>query len=331
MFAARLVCLWIGAFGIAAAASGQTYMQISVGAYTAPSIINNAGTVAGVYSVYPPSKSNFRLVMFVRDADGTRRDIGPGGTSVLGGPGGMNAAGAVTGFYVDLLTGVIHGFVQDPAGNFLSFDVPSATSTRPHGINAGGAVTGSWATAPSPGSSPVPNHGFLRNADGTITSFDAPESISTAPVSINAIGVITGAYQTADGTYHGFVRDPAGDITSFDPPGSTGTFPASINYSGAITGYYKTADGLSHGFVRDAAGTITSFDGVATSINNLGAIVGVGFLRSPDGTITSLMAPACGPPIVHSPSVATSINDAGVIAGYCGGAPIIVNGWLRLP
>jgi hypothetical protein len=307
-------------------------MQISVGAYTAPSIINNAGTVAGVYSVYPPSKSNFRLVMFVRDADGTRRDIGPGGTSVLGGPGGMNAAGAVTGFYVDLLTGVIHGFVQDPAGNFLSFDVPSATSTRPHGINAGGAVTGSWATAPSPGSSPVPNHGFLRNADGTITSFDAPESISTAPVSINAIGVITGAYQTADGTYHGFVRDPAGDITSFDPPGSTGTSPVSINYAGTIAGSYTKADGRTYGFVRDSEGTITSFDsGTPASINSKGVITGSGgnsgFVRTPDGAITLLDQPT----FCTGSVLPRSINEGGVIAGYCLSGAGSQTGWVRFP
>jgi hypothetical protein len=78
--------------------------------------------------------------------------------------------------------------------------------------------------------------------------------------------------------------------------------------------------------MRDTAGTITSFDpGIDTfpaSINNQGAIVGVysgstassGFLRLPDGTITLLEAPACGPPSLHQ-SIATSINDAGVIRG----------------
>ena len=187
-------------------------------------------------------------------------------------------------------------------------------------------MTGYYSSPTSSG-----NHGFLREDNGTITSFDPPGSTSTTALSINPVGAITGYYQKANGSIHGFVRHPTGHITSFAPPGSTGTFPVGINYSGAITGYYTKADGRQHGFVRDAAGKITLFDGVPTSINDHGAIVGFGFLRSPDGTITSLMAPACGPPIVHSPSVATSINDAGVIAGYCGGAPIIVNGWLRLP
>jgi len=186
MFAARLVFSWIGAFGLAVGAFGQTYVPIIVGAFTQPYIINNAGTIAGVYSYETPTTSSFREVGFVRNADGTWRNIGIPPESVGGASASMNAAGAVTGSYRDLLTGVIHGFVQDPAGKFLSFDVPGATSTGPHGINAGGAVTGTWAYT-SFYLSPGPNHGFLRDADGTITSFDVPESISTAAASINAV------------------------------------------------------------------------------------------------------------------------------------------------
>src|SRR6516162_7670940 len=192
MFAARLICSWIGAFGLAAGAYCQTYVQINLcgiapacAPYVRPMIINNAGTIAGDFSANPLGTSSFRNVGFVRHADGTWRTIGIPPASVGGTPTDMNAAGAVTGAYRDLLTLVIHGFVLDPAGKFLSFDVPGAFSTGPHSINAGGAVTGLWYYGSF--SSPGPNHGFLRDADGTITTFDVPESIATVPGSINAV------------------------------------------------------------------------------------------------------------------------------------------------
>jgi hypothetical protein len=317
MFARRLICLWIGAFGLAAGAFCQTYVGINLGGSTFPISINGAGVIAGYYLRIGVPQA------FVRDTAGTITEFSVPGSTGFTEPSSINAAGAITG---DSSFGGSGGFVRDPAGHFISF-VADKGLTYPQSINAGGAVTGYYAARPSG----LINHGFLRADNGAITSFDPPGSTSTTALSINDVGAITGHYQSADGSVHGFVRYPTGHITSFDPPGSTGTYPAGINYSGAITGYYTRADGRQHGFVRDAAGEITLFDGVPTSINNLGAIVGAGFLRSPDGTITSLMAPACGPPTLNIPSVATSINDAGVIAGYCGGRPLIVNGWVRYP
>jgi len=228
--------------------------------------------------------------------------------------------------------------VRDPAGNFTTFDadpgIPGIPTTVARGINAGGAVTGYYSSSQT---SPV-THGFLREDNGTITSFDPPGSTSTTALSINAVGAITGYYQRANGRVHGFVRHPTGHITSFDPPESTGTYPASINYSGAITGYYTKADGRRFGFVRDAAGTITSFDpGIysnPTSINDQKVIAGTyagntgssGFLRSPGGTITLLNAPnVCGPSILQP----TSINEGGVVTGWCSGEP--TRGWVRFP
>jgi hypothetical protein len=68
---------------------------------------------------------------------------------------------------------------------------------------------------------------------------------------------------------------------SFDPPGSVGTAPSSINDTGAITGRYSDSKNALHGFVRQPDGSITSFDppGSAgntapSSINDMGAITG---------------------------------------------------------
>src|SRR5215471_18340548 len=49
-------------------------------------------------------------------------------------------------------------------------------------------------------------------------------------------------------------------FTTFDPPGSQLTAPGSINAAGQIAGTYFDSTFASHGFVRDPDGTITSFD-----------------------------------------------------------------------
>ena len=56
--------------------------------------------------------------------------------------------------------------------------------------------------------------------------------------------------------------------TTFDPAGSQATLPVSINPSGAITGSYVDSSLVSHGFLRHPDGTITTFDapGAGTEI-----------------------------------------------------------------
>src|SRR6516162_3805034 len=163
MFTRKLVCSWIGAFGLAAGAYCQTYVPINLGYSTLPATINEAGAVAGRYTEHAgPGKPTYA---FVRDAAGviTRINLGSGlGTY----EDSINGAGATTGSY--LSPGGAHGFVRDPAGNFSFFDVPTGNYTYPVSINAGGAVTGYSG-----------NDGFLRDADGTITSFDVPGSLTT--------------------------------------------------------------------------------------------------------------------------------------------------------
>ncbi len=72
-------------------------------------------------------------------------------------------------------------------------------------------------------------------------------------------------------------------ITTFDVPNATGTVPQGINLSGKIAGYYSdTIGGGTHGFLRKPDGTITTFDVQPTlslqtfayGINSSGEIVG---------------------------------------------------------
>jgi hypothetical protein len=95
------------------------------------------------------------------------------------------------------------------------------------------------------------------------------------------------------------VRSPEGTFVLFGVPSS----PTSINNEGAITGRYYAQNGIPFGFVR-----------------------------SPDGTITSFVPPFCNVPNGVGP-IPTSINDEGVVTGKCA-LPFpsdLLVGWVRFP
>src|SRR5208337_963748 len=136
-------------------------------------------------------------------------------------------------------------------------------------------------------------HGFLRSPHGSFTTFDPAGSTGTYALSLNSEGAITGTYFDSSGMCHGFLRSPHGSITTFDVTGAgtgsgQGTFTFFfnvLNEFGAITGYYIDSDGVSHGFLRAPNGTITTIAvkdagtgaglGIfGTVVNEFGAIVG---------------------------------------------------------
>lgn len=164
-----------------------------------------------------------------------------------------------------------------------------------------------------------------------VISIDVPGAAGTEGISINPAGVIVGQYVDGNGAYHGFTRAQNGAITGFDAPGAgtgagagEGTEPWSINAVGQVTGWYTDSAGVSHGFVRGASGSFNTFDapgaavpvGVpctppvicsngtqAGSINAAGVISGQfvdssdvfhGFVRTPDGSITTFDVPGAG-------------------------------------
>ena len=166
-----------------------------------------------------------------------------------------------------------------------TFDVPGAGTgpgqgTFALGINPSGEIEGYYVDSNNV------NHGFLRTPTGTIVRFDVPlagtdAGQGTLPESINPAGAITGAYTDGAGLTHGFVRSPEGTITTFDAPGaaippslcspgiicSNGTQAAAINTAGAISGQVVDANGIYHGFLRSPDGTITTFDAVGAGTN----------------------------------------------------------------
>src|SRR5258707_375622 len=131
----------------------------------------------------------------------------------------------------------------------------------------------------------------------------------------------------------------AATYTTFDPLGSVnGTQPLAINPAGAITGFYSDVNFVAHGFVRAPNGTLTTFDfpasaatpstgtnpyttNTATCVMNTAAARTVaeyyvdvssaprGFLRAPNGTLTTFDPPG------STTTIASGINPATTITG----------------
>lgn len=108
----------------------------------------------------------------------------------------------------------------------------------------------------------------------TITAIDEPSAGTSAiegtvVFGVNASGAMTGAYSDHAGVAHGFVY-ANGTFASFDALTETGlspqagwfqgTFGFGIDTAGDATGMYIDANNAEHGFLRTANGTITTLD-----------------------------------------------------------------------
>ena len=237
---------------------------------------------------------------------------------------------------------------------FITFDVPGAAqgTTDAIAINPAGAIAGFYLDASNV------NHSFLRGPDGAFTTFDPPGEIASAASSINPAGAIAGPCRDASSVHHGYLRAPNGTFTTFDAPGAgtgsdQGTFAQNINPASAISGYYLDASNVIHGFVRTPSGAITTFDapgagtgpfqGTATTsvdgMNPAGATVGQyldasnvfhGFVRAPNGTITTFDAPGAGTGAFQGTGV-NGINPAGTMLGPYIDASNVFHGFVRAP
>lgn len=211
----------------------------------------------------------------------------------------INAAGRVTGYYIDSNFNA-HGFSRDVNGKVTTFDAPLASTicpfgaTYPNGINAAGEVTGYYYD------STCNPHGFLREQNGAFTVVDVPNFIGTFPVTINDGGKIEGWGGDAVGM-HGFIRDQRGSYTVFDIPGVRDFGGMDINPGGVIAGTYFDANLVSHGF-----------------------------RRLPDGTLSIIDVPSAGTGFLQG-TYASSISPVGAIAGNYTDANGVAHGFLFQP
>jgi len=126
---------------------------------------------------------------------------------------------------------------------FTSFDFPGATTTGASGINADGAVVGSY------NDSAGKTHGYLLSA-GTFTAIDYPGALSTSASGINSQGDIVGNHvDAAGGASRGFLLRQ-GVFSDVNFPGHLNTVLVRITDGGQIVGCYHDLDGMSmHGFM----------------------------------------------------------------------------------
>jgi uncharacterized membrane protein len=120
---------------------------------------------------------------------------------------------------------LISAFAQE-VGNYVSFDVPNATVTRPWDINNLGVIVGTFYDQNEI------QHGF-RLADGNFTSIDFPGADVTAALGINDSGQIVGWY--AKNGVHGFLLSN-GSFSPIEVPGAIETLCHGINNNGDIVG-----------------------------------------------------------------------------------------------
>ena len=98
------------------------------------------------------------------------------------------------------------------------------------------------------------------------------------------------------------MRSPSGEIASFDDPNAACfTLPVSLNPKGEVAGFYTDANNVNHGF-----------------------------LRAPDGKVTSFDAPGAGTGSGQG-TVLWSNNPAGAITGDYVDANNLAHGYERIP
>ena len=236
------------------------------------------------------------------------------------------------------------------AANYITIDAPAASpgSTTLYYNNALGTIVGAYQDGNSSW------HGFLRTLDGHYTIIDAPGAGTTAyrgtggpGLNLNDFGAVAGTYSDPTGARHGFLRTPDGHYTAIDLPGvGVWTWISAINNDGMIAGMYSGW----HDFLRARNGTITTIDAPGgnsgghgaqvwgdANLTPSGAFLGfyydlngaaVTFLRSPNGTETTIRAPGAATGSGDG-TIPSAINPEGTITGAYDDTNYVVHGFLR--
>jgi hypothetical protein len=281
-------------------------------------------------------------------------------------PVAINDAGAITGTYYDA-NNVAHGFLRSREGEFTSFDVPDSTATIPIGLNLESAVVGYYVDQNSVFHAFLRRRdGSFATWSGPDQCTSAPPGSfcgGSGAFSINIFGTVSAAYADKAFAGHGLIRTPTGKLLTYNVPwagagSGQGTgcpgCARPLNIFGAIASYYIDANNVTHGFVRSPKGDFVTFDpagegpfgigcGADCSIglNDWGAITGSyydvnnvsrGFLRSPEGSITTFQVPGADTtPNSYNGTYSVSINDRGAITGFYFDANNVSHGFLQLP
>ena len=188
-----------------------------------------------------------------------------------------------------------------------------------------------------------PNGAFLRSRKGRFTPLGAlPGAAVASHLNLNNRGQVVGAYADAQGGIRAFVKDRRGRVTTFAVPGAAITIAAGINDRGQVAGtYYDTLlpppppPGTVHGFVRQPDGQITTIDLPArtltavTDINNRGQLAGQ-TLDAAGRAIGFVRDPNGRVTIITIPGREVgdilALNDRGQVVGEAAVPPEVLNG-----
>jgi hypothetical protein len=97
---------------------------------------------------YSATRSAYEAVLaiFVRAANGVITTFDASGAGTNTRPISINAAGAITGWYIDA-SSIYHGFVRAADSTITSFDPPGSQATYANSINTAGVIAGNYEDA----------------------------------------------------------------------------------------------------------------------------------------------------------------------------------------
>jgi len=323
--------------------------------------INDAGTIVGSYT-----DANNVNHGFIRNSDGNFTSFqAPGADTTPNSGNGtgatsINDEGAITGYFYDA-HGVAHGFLRNPEGVIVTFDVPGAVNgTFPNFISAEGDIVGGSMDANLQWSA------FVRRHNGSVVTFTGPGACTVGVVAgcfgaagwlIDPYGRAVGSYEDTNFVTHGMIRDRNGAVTVFDVPGAgTGAYQGTScpgcklagNRWGALAGTLVDANYVNHGFLRSAGGRSIVFDvpGAGTTggtgtgcysdcpvaLNDQAEMAGTyidanyvahGYLRRADGNVVSF------DPEASTSTQPQAINNEGTVVGVYLDAANVYHAFLR--
>jgi probable HAF family extracellular repeat protein len=201
--------------------------------------------------------------------------------------------------------------IPDANLTFTTIDVPGAVYTGVWGINKTGDIVGNFGQNAN-----LDSHGFLYS-NGTFTYFDYPSEVVTVPMEINDSGLVVG--YAGQNPAVSFLYDGT-TFTTIRRGNDSATYIFGANNAGDMVGgtgtiYTTKAFEMRNGHYKQINFPGQYVYGYASSINNLGVVVG--WTSSPEhgyayrnGKFRSIDFPGA------NETEAWGINDSGVIVGW---------------
>ena len=235
-------------------------------AWTQVEAINDAGDMAGIYSLKSPAPAgNVHGFRRTKAGEWSNEDYPEGTHLMAGGAYGILADGTVLGCFHDgnPMTAMF-GYTKGSKGATNS-NYPAAAPFSMHyaATPDGKTIVGAYLEGAN---QPDNWHGYLIEG-GTVTSFDVPGKVGTQALGISPGRSVVGVYKVLVGTTwsaRGFVADTRGSVdpaswnfTMVDVPGAAQNAVRALNTRGELVGYYFDAGGVVHGFLATAAPSTT--------------------------------------------------------------------------